>query len=157
MVCDNSANTHICNNRDMFVTFKATTVGTVATIGGKLNQPSGICTVKWTWKGDGVAVHTELLKNTLYSCKSPIKIMSVTELAKQFNNEEVTGIDTNMNHSHLYWKNNQFYRKIHHLSSNIPELAINEGTTLFTWFTEKFSRKIDDTINPTCFCTNRYL
>ena len=36
----------------MFVTFKATTVGIVATIRGKLNQPDGIGMVKWTWKDD---------------------------------------------------------------------------------------------------------
>ena len=66
----------------MFVTFKATTVGMLATIGGKLNQPAGIGTVKWTWKDDGGAVHTELLENTLYFPKSPINITSVTELAK---------------------------------------------------------------------------
>ena len=95
----------------MFVTFKATTVGIVATIRGKLNQPDGIGMVKWTWKDDGGAVHTELLKNTLYFPKSPIKIMNVTELAKQFNNEKGMGIDTNMNHSHFYCKNNQFPKK----------------------------------------------
>ena len=81
--------------------------------------------------------------------------MSVTELAKQFNDEEGTGIDTKMNHSHFYWNNNQFSRKMHHSSSNLPELEINEGTTIFTWFTEKFIRKIDDTINSTCCCTNQ--
>ena len=62
--------------------------------------------------------------------------MSVTELAKQFNYKEGTRIDIKMNHSHLYWNNNPFSQKIHHSSSNLPELAINEGTTLFTWFTE---------------------
>ena len=64
---------------------------------------------------------------------------------------------TKMNHSLLYWKKDQFPRKIHHSSSNIPELAINEGTTIFTWFTEKFIRNIDDTIKPTCCCTNQDL
>ena len=62
-----------------------------------------------------------------------------------------------MNHSLFYWKNNQFSWKIHHSSSNLPELAINEGTTLFTWFTENFIRKIDNTINPSCCCTNQDL
>ena len=71
----------------MFVTFKATELGIVSTIGGKLNQSSGIDTVNWTWKDDGVAVHTELLENTLYFPKSPNKIMSVTELSEKFNNE----------------------------------------------------------------------
>ena len=83
----------------MFFTFKSTTVGIVATIGGKLNQPSGIGTVKLTWQDYGGAVHTELLENTLYFPKSPINIMSVTELAKKFNDKEGTGIDTKMNHS----------------------------------------------------------
>ena len=66
----------------MFVTFKETTIGLVATIGGKLNQRSGIGTVKCTWKYDDGAVHTELLENTLYFSKFPINIMSVTELDK---------------------------------------------------------------------------
>ena len=82
----------------MFVAFNATAAGLVATIGGKLNQPAGIGTVKWTWKDYGGAVHTEQLENTLYFPKYPINIMSVTELAKQFNDEEGTGIDTKMNH-----------------------------------------------------------
>ena len=136
VVCDNSANTHICNNRDMFVTFNKTTAGLVATIGGKLNQPAGIGKMEWTWKDNGGSVHTEQLENTLYFPKSPINIMRVTELAKQFNDEEGTGIDTKVNHSLFYWKNNPFSRKIHHSSSNLLELAIKEGTTLFTWFTE---------------------
>ena len=50
-----------------------------------------------------------------------------------------------------------FSRRIHHSSSNLPELAINEGTTIFKCFTENFSRKIDNTINPTCCCTNQDL
>ena len=104
----------------MSVTFNETTAGLVATIGGKLNQPSGIGTVKWKWKDGGGAVHTEQLENTLYFPKSPINIMSVTELAKQFNYEEGTVIDTKMNHSLFYWNNNQFSRKIHHSSSNLP-------------------------------------
>ena len=157
VVCDNSANTHICNNRDMFVTFNATTAGLVATIGGKLDHPSGVGTVKWTCKDDGGALHTEQLDNALYFPKSPINIISVTELAKKFNDEEGTGIYTKMNHSLFYWKNNKFFRKIHHSSSNLPELSINEGTTLFTWFTERFSRKIKNTINPTCCYTNQDL
>ena len=52
VVFDNSVNTHICNKRDMFVTFKATTAGLVATVRGKLMHPPGIGTVKLTWKDD---------------------------------------------------------------------------------------------------------
>ena len=46
VVCDNSANTHIFNNRDMYVTFNETPAGLVATIGGKLNHPARIGMVK---------------------------------------------------------------------------------------------------------------
>ena len=50
----------------MFVTFKETTKVLVTTIRGKLNQPAGIGTLKWTWKDYGGAVHMEQLKNKLY-------------------------------------------------------------------------------------------
>ena len=46
VVCNNSANTHICNDKSMFITFKETTSGLVATIGGKMNKPAGIGTVE---------------------------------------------------------------------------------------------------------------
>ena len=60
VVCDNLANTHICNDRNMFVTFKETTSSDmVATIGGKLNKPAGVGTVEWKWKDDDRVVHTE--------------------------------------------------------------------------------------------------
>ena len=50
MVCDNSANVHICNKRNMFVgEMRSCTNQGVATIGGKGHQPSGIGTVRWTW------------------------------------------------------------------------------------------------------------
>ena len=81
--------------------------------------------------------------------------MSVTELANQFNDEEGTGINTKMNYSRFYWRDNKFSRKIYHSAFNIPELVINKGTTLFTWFTQKFSRKIDDSINPS-FCLTHH-
>ena len=132
VVCDNSANMHICNNRDMFLSFRPISNGMVATIGGKLNRPSGIGTVKWTWKDDSGVPHTQELKDTLYFPKSPINIMSVTELARQLNDKEGTGIDTKMLHSRFYWDHSKFSRTIHHSGSNLPKLAINEGNVLFS-------------------------
>ena len=96
VVCDNSANTHIYNNKDMFVDFKETTSGMVATIGGKLNRPAGIGTVEWKWNDDDGVTHTQQLENVLYFPQSPINIMSVTEFAKQLHDEEGTGIDPKM-------------------------------------------------------------
>ena len=157
VVCDNSANTHICKDREMFVTFKETTSGMVATIGGKLNQPSGIGTVEWTWKDDNGVSHTNRLEKVLYFPQSPINIMSVTEFARQLGDEEGTGIDTKMKYSRFYWNNNKHSRQIYHSASNLPELAINEGNTLFSMFTQMFSSKVDDSIDPTCCFTNQHL
>ena len=155
IVCDNSANTHICNNRDMFLSFRPISNGMVATIGGKLNRPSGIGTVKWIWKDDSGVPHTQELKDVLYFPKSPINIMSVTEFAKQLNDSEGTGIDTKMRYSRLYWDHNKFSRTIHHSGSNLPELAINEGNVRFSWWTKAFSRRVDDAVKPTCCFTSR--
>ena len=80
--------------------------------------------------------------------------MSVTEFARQLDDEECTGIDTKMKYSRFYWKNNKYSRKIYHAASNFPELAVNEGTSLFAWFTEKFKTRVDDNIEPTCCFTN---
>ena len=99
VVRKNSADTHICNNKDMFVTFKETTSSMVATIGSKLNRPEGTGTVEWKWRDDKGVTHTEQLENVIYFPQSPINIMSVTEFARQLNDEEGTGIDTEMKYS----------------------------------------------------------
>ena len=83
--------------------------------------------------------------------------MSVTEFAKQLDDEEGTGIDTKMKYSTFYWKQNKYSRKIYHSASNLPELAINKGTTLFTWFTKKFTSSVNDSIDPTCCFSNHDL
>lgn len=157
VVCDNSANTHICNNKDMFVDFKETTSGMVATIGGKMNRPAGIGTVEWKWKDDNGVKHTQQLERVLYFPQSPINIMSVTEFAKQLNDEDGTGIDTKMKYSRFYWMGNKYSRKIYHSASNLPELAINEGDTLYTWFIKMFRSKVNDDVEIACCCTNQIL
>ena len=94
MVCDNSANVHICNKRKMFVgeIRKCTNQG-VATIGGKGNQPSGIGTVRWIWRDGSGKSHEYLVKYASFSPQSPINILSVTCFARQLNDLTGTGID----------------------------------------------------------------
>ena len=87
VVCDNSENNHICNNRSMFYDFKEPNKGIVAKIGGNLNWPAGIGTVKWKRKDDNGVMHKELLEQVLYFPQSTITIMSVTEFARQLNDE----------------------------------------------------------------------
>ena len=53
VVCDNSANVDICNQRNMFVgEIRKLSNQQVPTIGGKGHQPSGIVTVKSIWRDD---------------------------------------------------------------------------------------------------------
>ena len=64
VVCDNSANVHICNAKRMFVGELSTTSNhTVATIGGKGHAPSGMGTVNWRWKDDTGKEHEYLVQN----------------------------------------------------------------------------------------------
>ena len=66
----------------------------VATIGGRGHTPSGIGTVQWTWSDNKGKQHTHLVRNVLYFPQPPINILSVTEFARQLNDEEGTGVDT---------------------------------------------------------------
>ena len=59
VVCNNSANAHICRHRHMFVgkIGKIDPRTGVATIGGEDLRPSGIGTVKWSWDEDEGRTH----------------------------------------------------------------------------------------------------
>jgi len=74
----------------------------VATIGGKGYQPSGIGSVRWSWRDDKGSLHEYLVENVLYFSQSPINILSVTTFAKQLNDTEGTGIDTKQLYSRFY-------------------------------------------------------
>ena len=104
MVCDNSANVHICNKRNMFVgeIRKCTNQG-VATIGGKGHQPSGIETVRWILRDKSGRSHEYLVKDALFFPQSPIKIFSVTCFARQLNDLMGNGIDKKLLKSCFYW------------------------------------------------------
>ena len=131
IICDNSANVSICNDRNMFVGEMHKMMShTVATIGGKGHHSSGIGTVKWSWSDDQGTVHEHLVKDVLYFPESPINILSVTAFAGQLGDPDGTGIDTKILQSRFYWDRGNFSRTIRHPSSNLPELSINEGFLL---------------------------
>ena len=72
MVCDNSANVHICNKQKMFVgEIRQCKNQVVATIGGKGHQPSGIGTVRWIWRDDSGKSHEYLVEDVLFSHNLP--------------------------------------------------------------------------------------
>ena len=124
VVCDNSANVHVCNDKNCFVgEIKLDNDLQVATIGGKENTSAGIGTVRWKWKDDEGVFHTFEIRDVLYFPESPVNILSVTKFADQLNDDEGTGIDTKRNHSVLYWNEKKFQRTIRHPASNLPENA----------------------------------
>jgi hypothetical protein len=82
VICDNSANTHICNDKSIFSELREiSSPTTVATIGGKNSQPSGIGTVIWSWQDDNTKTHQYEFKNVYYFPQSPVNILSITTFA----------------------------------------------------------------------------
>ncbi len=79
VICENSANVDVCNNKNMFVIKiwpLQSHMGT--TIGGSENQAEGVGDVQWCWKYDTSQDHTNQIWNVLYFSKSPINILSIT-------------------------------------------------------------------------------
>ena len=153
MVCDNSANVHICNKRSMFVGDLTPVINhKVATIGGKGHQPSGIGTVRWTWRDVKGKMHQYNIEDVLYFPESPINILSVTAFAKQLNDTEGTGIDTKQLHSNFYWSSNQFSLRIQHPPSNLPEVSINEGFSLATVYRAMVSKLVNSSNHDQYSC-----
>ena len=152
VVCDNSANVHVCNDKSMFVSPpRRTTQHYVATIGGKQNAALGMGTVRWSWRDDHGKTHTLDLEDVLYFPQSPVNILSVTSLADQLHDDDGTGIDTKRNKSHFYWDNSKFSRTIVHGTSRLPELSINEGFSLSSLFSSAVG-KVVCTQKQHCHC-----
>ena len=144
MVCDNSANVHICNKQNMFVgkIIKCTNQG-VATIGGKGHQPSGIGSVRWIWCENSGKSHEYLVKDALFSPQSPISILTVTFFAQQLNDLTGTGIDMKQLKSCFYWGSSKYSFTIQHPPSNLSDISINEGFALSTMFCALVSRVVN--------------
>ena len=67
VVCDNSANVHICRDKTHFVgDIQPCTTHNVATIGGREDAPTGVDTVRWSWFDDEGVRHKFLVEDVLY-------------------------------------------------------------------------------------------
>ena len=126
VVYDNSANVHICKDTRHYVG-KIALVSTqkIATIGGRGHAPAGVGTVCWILSDDSVAKHRYLVENVLYFLQSLINILSVTEFARQFNDNEGTGVDTQQISSKFYLDNYKYSHTICQSQSDLPERQIN--------------------------------
>lgn len=144
VVCNNSANVHICNDENMFVgKVIPTKMNCVATTGGEKSKAKETGIVRWKWKDDDGLLYSIDLKDVLYFPTSPVNILSVTSLAAQLNDKTGTGINTRWTTSTFYWENNKFQRTIPHSASNLPELPINEGFTLASLYTKAVGLKVN--------------
>ena len=95
MICDNSANVHICSSKKIFIgPMRRTDRHYIATIGGSKNSASGMVTARWLWKDYLGKSHTLDIKNVLYFPQSPVNILSITELADTLKDNDGTGIKT---------------------------------------------------------------
>ncbi len=87
------------------------------------------------WKDDTGATHTHLILNILYFPNSPMNILSVTKFTNHLGDNDGAGITTIHQESQLFWDPNQYCRTIVHLTSNIPEMSINDGFKLSSFWT----------------------
>ena len=88
IICDNSANVSICNDKTMFVgDISKVQSHSVATIGGKGHFASGVGTVRWRWKDDYGSTHEYLVENVLYFPQLPINILSITSFADRLDDK----------------------------------------------------------------------
>ena len=95
VIADNSANICICNDKNMYETFRPASVSkVVATIGGQNNVLGGIATIMWCWKDDKGKEHTHRIHNVHYFSSSQVNILGITAFAKQLDDTVSTGIDT---------------------------------------------------------------
>ena len=157
IVCDNSANFSICNDKRMFVgDLKQVTKHKVATIGGKGHAPSGLGTVKWRWVDDNGKSHEYLIHDVLYFPQSPINILSVTSFPRQLKEDKGTGMDTKMEYSRVYWDFGKHERIIKHQPSNLPQLSINEGFSLSNVYLALVAKVINPKVHTqhSCCLTN---
>ena len=82
------------------------------------------------------------MKDVLYFPASPVNILSVTKFAGQLGDDNGTGIDTKRFHSVLYWQDSKFKRTIRHPASNLPELPVNEGWSIFSLYSRIVGTKV---------------
>ena len=138
-ICDNSANTHIWNCVKDFipailVQLSASAASSVVTIGGSDFHPTSIGDLKLTWTDDDGVPYTTILKDVLYFPDSPVNVLSVTAFAAQLDDDHGTWIKTSRHQSVFTWDNEKFSKTLVHPASNLPQMTINNGYSVFTSF-----------------------
>ena len=95
VICDNSANVHICNDKSMFLgTIRHTDKHYVSTISRSKNSAIGMGMVRWCWKDDTGKQYNTDVHDVLLFPQSPVNILSAIALTEQFKDDEGKCIDT---------------------------------------------------------------
>ena len=105
-----------------------------------------------------------VLRDTLFFPKSPVKVMSATNLAKEYPNEDGspdkhgTFVCTHYDYSVLQWDHDKFIKTFDNPSNNIPEVVVNEGIKGFHTYTASMDTKeplVRNIQNTSVFWSNK--
>jgi hypothetical protein len=137
IVLDNSATYHICNDKSMFIgniiNLPADSQIGVETAGGTAKSV-GHGSIRITFHDNNGILHSQTIDDVLYFPSSPVNILGITKLGEQRGDPEGTHILTKAKYSVFTWDHGKSKRDIHHQSSGLPELPINEGMSVFSSF-----------------------
>ena len=97
------------------------------TILGDPSLRKGIGNKQVQWKDDSGKIHSYILAYVLFFPNSPVKIMSITKLTHELNDETGTWIKTMGKKSIFSCDYEKDERTIYHPPSNLPEMMLSEG------------------------------
>lgn len=102
-VVDNSANCHICSQKELYVGKVTALTGDTGHVGVQTATgvlvPRGLGTVHLKIKDDEGIVHTKDIHDALFFPESPVNILRVTHLADQLKDDEGTSVHTKQKYS----------------------------------------------------------
>jgi hypothetical protein len=152
-VVDNSANTHIWNELDDFVEgslryFNDDDDVGVLTIDEDSSRPLGVGRVIIQITDNDSQQVDVPLENCLYFPSSPVKIISVTSLAKQFDDPDETWIKTRWQRSTFSFDHGKHIVDFCHASSQLPVLQVNLGFSNLVSFCSMFDAIHEPFVNP---------
>ena len=162
---DNCANCHIWNDLEDFENYRELKPKerniSIETV-GDASKPIGIGTVKTGWKDDKDKYHhIWLLSNAYYMPDSPVKVLSVTCLANEFQDkygnpdEEGTMIITKRSQSTLIWNHGRFRKTLYHQENLLPEIPLLDGYRSFMNYCHVADKKINPDISQK-FCATSF-
>ena len=167
-VLDNSANTHVWNRLEDFVEgslhyFDDTDSVGVLTIGDESTRPLGTGLVKVELTDDNGMARPLELQQALFFPASPVRIISVTKLASQFDDENGTWIKTYWRRSVFCWDRGKYSLTFVHPPSTLPVVHVQvpgpDHASLCTLFENAGVTSTSDTALATCrtyLPTDRY-